>query len=163
MFDKARGKTGCFKGEGGKRGERQETAFLLPNGPLRREKGGAKSKNQGSGEGKKGVKEGETGTTRRKNWGSEPKKRGAGTVQVESAIIDRIFSPYYIYRARRPEGGCYWRESLAYPLRRGPKTTIHPSRWSQDGFGTERRTSRSAFPTPHNQHDQPVRRGSKVG
>ena len=51
----------------------------------------------------------------------------------------------YIYRARRPEGGCYWRESLAYLLRRGPKTTIHPSRWSQDGFGTERRTSTSGF------------------
>ena len=52
MFDKTRDKTGYFKGKGGKKGERQETAFLLPNGPLRREKGSAKSKNQGSGEGK---------------------------------------------------------------------------------------------------------------
>ena len=37
MFDKTRNKAGCFKGKGGKKGERQETAFLLPNGPLRRE------------------------------------------------------------------------------------------------------------------------------
>ena len=57
MFDKIRGKTGCFKGEGGEKGERQETAFLLPNGPLRRGKGGAKSKSQGSGEGKRDLPE----------------------------------------------------------------------------------------------------------
>ena len=47
IFDKTEGITGCFKGKGGKKGERQETAFLLLNGPLRRGKGGEKSKNQG--------------------------------------------------------------------------------------------------------------------
>ena len=57
MFDKTRDKTGYFKGKGGKKGERQETAFLLPNGPLRREKGSAKSKNQGSGEGERDFSE----------------------------------------------------------------------------------------------------------
>ena len=57
MFDKTEGVTGCFKGKGGKKGEKQETAFLLPNGPLRRGKGGAKSKSQGSREGKRDFQE----------------------------------------------------------------------------------------------------------